>query len=128
MLRSYNINVLINNRKIVLLLNTILAFSVIVAFLSFVRDINNTIYYGGVDLRSNVIGARLLLEDKDPYYIASNSKPQSPSWSCNRFAYCSIYIYSYSQTSLWYTTKHMVFIAVDFFIIEYLYICQSIKI
>ena len=68
MLRSYNINVLINNRKIVLLLNTILAFSVIVAFLSFVRYINNTIYYGGVDLRSNVIGARLLLEDKDPYY------------------------------------------------------------
>ena len=68
MIKNNNIDTLINNKKTVLILNIILAISIIVAFLSFVRDINNTIYYGGVDLRSNVIGARLLLEDKDPYY------------------------------------------------------------
>ena len=68
MIENKNINALINNKKTVLILNIILAISIIVAFLSFVRDINNTIYYGGVDLRSNVVGARLLLENKDPYY------------------------------------------------------------
>lgn len=68
MIENNNINALINNKKTVLVLNIILAISIIVAFLSFIRDINNTIYYGGVDLRSNVVGARLLLEDKDPYY------------------------------------------------------------
>jgi hypothetical protein len=68
MMNNNNINTLINNKKTVLILNIILAVSIIVSFLSFVRDINNTIYSGGVDLRSNVIGARLLLEDKDPYY------------------------------------------------------------
>ncbi len=68
MVENKNINALINDKKTVLILNIILAISIIVAFLSFFRDINNTIYYGGVDLRSNVVGARLLLEDKDPYY------------------------------------------------------------
>lgn len=68
MIKNNNINTLINNKKTVLILNIVLAISIIAAFLSFVRDINNTIYYGGVDLRSNVIGARLLLENKDPYY------------------------------------------------------------
>ena len=68
MIKNNNINTLINNKKTILILNIILAISIIVAFFSFVRDINNTIYYGGVDLRSNVVGARLLLEDKDPYY------------------------------------------------------------
>jgi len=67
-MENKNIDVLINNKKTALILNIILAISIIVAFLSFFRDINNTIYYGGVDLRSNVVGARLLLEDKDPYY------------------------------------------------------------
>jgi len=68
MIKNNNIDTLSNNKKTILILNIILATSIIVSFLSFVRDINNTIYYGGVDLRSNVIGARLLLEDKDPYY------------------------------------------------------------
>jgi hypothetical protein len=68
MIRNNNIDSLINSKKVMLSLNIILAISVIVSFLSFVRDINNTVYYGGVDLRSNVVGARLLLEDKDPYY------------------------------------------------------------
>ena len=68
MIKNNNINTLASNKKTVLILNIILAISVIVAFFSFIRDINNTIYYGGVDLRSKVIGARLLLEDKDPYY------------------------------------------------------------
>jgi hypothetical protein len=88
-IKNSNIDSLINNKKTVLILNIILAISVIVGFLSFVRDINNTIYYGGVDLRSNVIGARLLLEDKDPYYyiwkegdsdllLLPNANPNSP--------------------------------------------------
>jgi len=68
MRKNTNINTLINNKKTVLILNIILAISIIIAFLSFVRDINNTIFYGGVDLRSNVVGARLLLEGRDPYY------------------------------------------------------------
>lgn len=48
-------------------LNIIIAAAVIIAFMGFVRDFNNNIEYGGIDLRSNVIGARLLVRGIDPF-------------------------------------------------------------
>ncbi|MCL4385525.1 MAG: glycosyltransferase 87 family protein [Cyanobacteria bacterium] len=57
-----------NNKKIIVIINIILAFSILIAFLGFFRDYNNNIEYGGVDLRSNVIGARLLLRGVDPFH------------------------------------------------------------
>jgi hypothetical protein len=66
--KNNNFDDLNKNKKTIFIVNIILVIAIVVSFFGFVRDINNTIYYGGVDLRSNVIGARLLLEDKDPYY------------------------------------------------------------
>jgi Glycosyltransferase family 87 len=36
---------------------------------SFIPDLHNTIHYGGVDLRTRVVGARVALEGKDPYFF-----------------------------------------------------------
>ncbi|MBV8882690.1 MAG: DUF2029 domain-containing protein [Chroococcidiopsidaceae cyanobacterium CP_BM_RX_35] len=51
------------------LLNIFLIFAVIVSILGFVVDIENTLNYGGVDLRNRVVAARLLLDGIDPYYF-----------------------------------------------------------
>lgn len=56
-----------DTKKINFILNIIIAIAIIIAFMGFVRDFNNNIEYGGVDLRSNVIGARLLVRGIDPF-------------------------------------------------------------
>ncbi len=50
-------------------MNVLLCFAVVVAALGFVKDVYHTLDYGGVDLRNRVVGARLLMEDLDPYYF-----------------------------------------------------------
>lgn len=51
------------------ILNIFLIFAVIVGVLGFFVDIENTLNYGGVDLRNRVVAARLLLNGIDPYYF-----------------------------------------------------------
>ncbi len=53
-------------------LNVLLCLAVAVAALGFAEDVRSTFDYGGVDLRSRVVGARLMLEDLDPYYFRWN--------------------------------------------------------
>ena len=57
-----------NYTKINLALKIILPIAILASLIGLFRDFNNTIFYGGVDLRSNVIGGRLLIEGIDPYY------------------------------------------------------------
>ena len=52
-------------RTLILIL---LIYSIIIAFLGIAFDTFNTIKYGGIDLRNRVVGARLLLDGRDPYY------------------------------------------------------------
>jgi hypothetical protein len=51
------------------ILNILVIVAVIIAALGFCIDFSNTVNYGAVDLRNRVVGARLLLEGKDPYYF-----------------------------------------------------------
>ncbi|MBV9387391.1 MAG: DUF2029 domain-containing protein [Chroococcidiopsidaceae cyanobacterium CP_BM_ER_R8_30] len=51
------------------ILNIFLIFAVIISVVGFVVDLENTLNYGGVDLRNRVVGARLLLNGIDPYYF-----------------------------------------------------------
>ncbi|MCF7859013.1 MAG: DUF2029 domain-containing protein [Candidatus Cloacimonetes bacterium] len=49
----------------------LLIYSIFIAFLGISFDTFNTIKYGGVDLRNRVVGARLLLDGRDPYFTKS---------------------------------------------------------
>ncbi|MDY6794622.1 MAG: glycosyltransferase family 87 protein [Actinomycetota bacterium] len=51
-----------------LVLNVLLAAAIALALWGFAADVDNTLDYGGVDLRNRVVGARVMLEDQDPYY------------------------------------------------------------
>jgi hypothetical protein len=50
-------------------LNILVILALIISVLGFIVDFSNTLNYGAVDLRNRVVGARLLLEGKDPYYF-----------------------------------------------------------
>lgn len=49
---------------------------ILLMLLSFISDFRNTIYYGGIDLRTRVVGTRVFLEGKDPYFF--NWQPGMP--------------------------------------------------
>jgi hypothetical protein len=53
-----------NKEKILTLLLILVA---IVTVLGFFTDVKNTLEYGGIDLRTRVVGARVLIEGMDPY-------------------------------------------------------------
>lgn len=59
----------LNQTFLAKVLNFLLAIAIIVALLGAVYDFNNSLKSGGNDLRNRVIGARLLIQDKDPYYF-----------------------------------------------------------
>lgn len=50
-------------------LNFLLAIAIVVALLGAIYDFNSSLRSGGNDLRNRVVGARLLIEGKDPYYF-----------------------------------------------------------
>ena len=58
---------LVSNRGRLFKILTI--FALTLTFLSFVIDLRNTLTYGGIDLRTRVVGARVLLEGLDPYFF-----------------------------------------------------------
>ena len=58
-----------NNGILKSFLSPLLIFAIIISVFGFYRDFTNTIRYGGIDLRPRVVGARLLLEDIDPYHF-----------------------------------------------------------
>jgi len=49
-------------------LTLLLISAIIISMLGFYRDFENTIEYGGIDLRPKVVGSRLLMEGYDPYH------------------------------------------------------------
>ena len=51
------------------ILSILVILALIISVLGFMVDFSNTLNYGAVDLRNRVVGARLLLEGKDPYYF-----------------------------------------------------------
>ncbi|MBF2074798.1 MAG: DUF2029 domain-containing protein [Synechococcales cyanobacterium C42_A2020_086] len=51
------------------ILNVMLIIAIALSGLGFVADLNNTLTYGGIDLRNRVVGARLLASGKDPYFF-----------------------------------------------------------
>jgi hypothetical protein len=53
-----------------ILINLFKIFAIGIVVLSFSLDLQNTLHYGGVDLRPRVVGARLLAEGKDPYFFS----------------------------------------------------------
>jgi hypothetical protein len=58
------------NRKLVeQIFSIILIAAVILSGFGFLIDTKNTLDYGGVDLRQRVVGARILIAGKDPYYF-----------------------------------------------------------
>ncbi|WP_404783332.1 glycosyltransferase family 87 protein [Altericista sp. CCNU0014] len=56
-----------DSRKILAIILSILAIGIMI--FSFSSDLENTLNYGGIDLRARVVGARLLAEGKDPYFF-----------------------------------------------------------
>ncbi len=59
------------------LINILLLFSILVAIIGFVADLHNTNKYTGIDLRSKVVGTRVLFQGKDPYHFKWN-EDESP--------------------------------------------------
>jgi len=51
-----------------IVLTPILVFTILIAILGFIKDILNTINYGGIDQRNRIVGARLMMDGKDPYH------------------------------------------------------------
>ena len=56
------------DRYFKILIWILLIYSIIIAFFGIAFDAFNTIKYGGIDLRNRVVGARLLLDGRDPYF------------------------------------------------------------
>jgi hypothetical protein len=52
----------------------LLGYSIIMAAICISFDTMNTLKYGAIDLRNRVVGARLLLEEEDPYYFKWNNE------------------------------------------------------
>lgn len=50
------------------LINILLICAILISIIGFYKDYKNTITFGTVDFRSRVVGARLILEKKDPYF------------------------------------------------------------
>ena len=51
------------------LINAILIYSIFIAALCISFDTVNTLKYGAIDLRNRVVGTRVLLDGKDPYFF-----------------------------------------------------------
>jgi len=51
------------------IVNVFLFLGVISALAGFIIDLRNTVAYGGIDFRDRVVGARLIKENKDPYFF-----------------------------------------------------------
>lgn len=67
---GFGINMYQLNRSFVAkVLNFLLAISLITALLGVIYDLNSTLKLGGNDLRNRVVGARLMIQDADPYYF-----------------------------------------------------------
>ena len=74
------------------ILNTLLFLALITAVVGFIIDFENTLIYGGVDLRNRVVAARLLIDGIDPYYFKWHQgmsdlllDPEThPSWPISR--------------------------------------------
>jgi hypothetical protein len=49
-------------------LNVVLVFAIMLAIAGFFQDIHITVKYGGVDLRTRIVGTRLLESGRDPYF------------------------------------------------------------
>ncbi len=83
-----NFNQKLGNR----ILNILLFLALIVAVFGFIVDFENTLTYGGVDLRNRVVAARLLIDGIDPYYFKWHQgmsdlllDPKThPSWPVSR--------------------------------------------
>jgi hypothetical protein len=54
------------------LIKVLLIYSIIMSAICITFDTVNTLKYGAVDLRNRVVGARLLLEEEDPYFFKWN--------------------------------------------------------
>lgn len=52
--------------------NHIIIIAIFLAFLSFLTDFENTIKFGGKDLRTRVVGSRLVADQFDPYFFKWN--------------------------------------------------------
>ncbi|MDO9577103.1 MAG: glycosyltransferase family 87 protein [Candidatus Cloacimonadales bacterium] len=53
---------------VLILINTLLIFAIFLSITGFFADVSNTVKYGGVDLRNRVVGARVALNQMDPYF------------------------------------------------------------
>lgn len=53
-----------------LIINLLKIAAIIIFISSFAIDLENTLQYGGIDLRTRVVGARLLANGQDPYYFS----------------------------------------------------------
>ncbi|MDY6915112.1 MAG: glycosyltransferase 87 family protein [Candidatus Cloacimonadota bacterium] len=52
-----------------LFLNILLIYAILMAALGLAYDTANTLQYGAIDLRGRVVGARVFLDNKDPYFF-----------------------------------------------------------
>ncbi len=59
--------------EINLLLSFLLIMSIFFAVVGFIKDIENTSLFGGIDLRNRVVGSRLIKAGYDPYFFKWNN-------------------------------------------------------